>query len=83
MSDGGDELKLGAHSGDVLGDVGGTAEGLHPVANADDGDGSFRRDAVHVASQVDVEHRVADDGDPAPLGGRGREEGLEPRAGKG
>ena len=45
-----------------------TTEGVAALANPDDGYGCFGRDALDVATKVDIEHRVADDGDAAVLG---------------
>ena len=49
-------------------DVASAAEGVAPIADADDRDGRFRRDALDVAAEVHVEHRITDHGD-APVGG--------------
>ena len=54
-----------AEGGDVAGDVAGAAEHFAGLAEAEDGDGGFGGDALHVAIGEAVEHDVADaeDGD--------------------
>ena len=44
----------------VLRDVARAAERVAPLADAHDGDRRLGRDALDVAAQVDVEHRVAE-----------------------
>lgn len=83
VPDGSDELELRTDGRDVLRDVGGPAERLHPVADADDGDGGLGGDPFDIAAQVDVEHRIPDDGDPAASSGWRGEESLEALAGQG
>ena len=61
VADGRHQVAAGAERRDVLGDVGRAAEGVLALADADDRDRRLGRDAVDVAAQVDVEHRVADD----------------------
>ena len=63
VADRGDEIAPRPDRAHVLRDVARAAQGEAPLANAYDRDGRFGRDALDVAVEVDVEHRVADHGD--------------------
>ena len=59
----------------VLRDVGGAAERVAAVLHAHHRDRRFRRDAIRIATEVDVEHGVADDRNAA--GARASQEMLK------
>ncbi len=80
VADRGDQPAVRAYACDVGGDVGGAAEGVAPRVHRHDGHRGFGRDAVGVAREVDVEHRVAHHDDA--LARHLLEERIETLAGK-
>src|SRR5205085_12651763 len=68
VADGGDEIASRTDCRYVLSNVRRAAQRVPAFADPDNGDRRFRRDALHVPTKVDVEHGIADDGDPAILG---------------
>ena len=64
----GHQLDAGTDGGDVLHDIGRTAEGVLALAHVDHRHRRLGGDAIDVAAQVDVEHGVSDDGN-AKFGG--------------
>ena len=65
VADDGDQPAIRADRRDVGGDVRGAAQGVAPRVDRHHGHRRFGRDAVGVAREVDVEHRVADHDDAA------------------
>src|SRR6185295_10792697 len=65
VADDGDQPAFRPDRRDVGGHVRGAPQRVTAAVHGDDGDGGFRRDAVHFAGEIDVEHRVAqhDDAD--------------------
>ena len=76
----GDEFGPCAERCGVLRDVRRAAERMLALAHAHHRHRRFGRDAVDVAAQVDVEHRIAEDRDARPRSGRGLDECLQARA---
>ena len=64
-ADDADRLDAAAERDDVVGDVGGAAEPLRLVVEADDRHRRFRRDPLDPADDELIEHQVADDQDGA------------------
>ncbi len=58
------ENRFRSQTGDIHRDIGRAARTLVAMAGVDDGDRSFRRDALDVAPDVAVEHNVANHEDP-------------------
>ena len=72
VADHAEELDAAAERGDVVRDVGGAAEAVLLLLEADHRDRRFRRDAIDAADDEVIEHHVADHQDRAP-GRRGDE----------
>ena len=63
------DIASGADCCDVLGDIRGTAKSELPLSHVHNGNWSLWRDAVDVTAKVNVEHRIADNGNAFARGG--------------